>query len=149
MKPNEQLAREAALEIDRFLIDEKEIALSHGDMQCVTPIILAALNEQAAGVQAERAELESILGKRAHDLIGAAKEAMQDITELRAQLATAQADSKRLDWLEHNGYRRFRDETESEVVHVETTICMKIGRPLPEPRTLRAAIDAAMKETKA
>lgn len=42
-----------------------------------------ALQSELALLKSEREELETILGKRSHDLIGAAKEAMMDIAELR------------------------------------------------------------------
>lgn len=52
---------------------------------------LSQARTEAERLKEERLQLESILGKRAHDLIGAAQEAVMDNAELRQQLAALQS----------------------------------------------------------
>lgn len=53
---------------------------------------LSDLRAQLATSQARLAEAENILGKRAHDVVGAAREAMMDNQELRSALAQAKQE---------------------------------------------------------
>lgn len=59
----------------------------------------SADQETVADLRAQLVELNTILGQRGHDVIGAAKEAMADIVELREKLAAARKDGERLDAL--------------------------------------------------
>ena len=97
-------------------------------------------------LRAELAAIAAVLGPRAHDTLGAAKEAMEDIRELRAELAAAKADTERLDWLDKQP--SFIDGGDSgwgwyswEITHTPTP--SKKYYPTPLDTTLRAAIDAA------
>lgn len=106
------------------------------------------LRDQVCGLKtrAEKAEDEkAILTDRLSEAItGQNNEALRHgrrIEELEAELATERA---RLDFLESSGWR-VQDEDDDHVSNLQVTICQKIGVP-ESPRSVRAAIDAAMKE---
>lgn len=124
--------------------------------------IVEAVREQSAEVarlraddhtETERAEFlwkaraekaESELTARHADLVMLTKchdDNCKSVVQLSAELATERA---RLNFLEHSGWH-VQDEDDDHVSNLQVTICQKIG-VAESPRSVRAAIDAAMKE---
>lgn len=116
--------------------DPKELELRAKEYSAHADALSAKPSPQPTQQAGTIKQIEAILGKRGHDVVQAAQEAMLDIEELRAALSQAQQrvtdDTKRLDWLAQHPFFR-------------VGWMANLLRNAPPGKTnLREAIDSAM-----